>query len=475
MNVTKQGGKSKIWLIVLIVVIAVLLIGGGVFAYLFLKTDMFKSNEELFWKYMSQNTEMANTFKYQTDDRYENKSYRENMKIEFDVQESMLKPLNNLIISVDTQNDINHNRTYSKINAEYEQQKLLEMEYLKNDEIYALKNTEIANGYIGVENKELKALAEKFDITSEEVPDKISDIKYLELFNISNEEKQHIIDTYYNVVKNNVNKDKYTKTQNITLSIEGTQYTANSYSITLTEREYQTLLINSLETLKTDSITLNLITTKLKNINKDSQYTNINKLNEEIAKLIEKLKQQEISDNEYITFTVYESNGKTISTGVEIINESKILISYINNENKIVISKEKSNNSDSNIDWNEITITNKNNEQEQYFLYNMKFTNNDTITAEMKKDKTDSGYNINAVINVFENTIRFTGERKISQGEDIPSIKDSTNIILNELDSDKLNILLSRLQAQIMKVVEQKQQIINPTPVEPEQPVLEII
>lgn len=474
MNITKENGKPKTGLIILIIALVLILIGTGVFVYLFLKTDMFKSNEELFWKYMSQNTQMVNTFKYQTDDRYENKSYSENMKIEFDMQDINLKQLNDLAISVDTQNDTNTNKMHSEISAEYKNEKLLNVEFLKDNDIYALKNTEVANGYIGVENKELKALAQNLDIDTEEIPDEISDIKYSELLNISNEEKQHIIDTYYSVVKNNINKRKYNKRENITISIEGNKYTANEYAITLTQKEYQTLLINALETLKTDSITLNLITTKMKNINKDSKYTNINQLTEEISILIEQLKQKEVSDNEYITFAVYESNGKMISTSIKVINETNILISYLSNENKLIISKENLNGSDEN-DWNEITITNQNSEEEQYFLYDMKFTNSNSITIEIKKEKTDSGYGIKASLNIFNNVIRIGGERILSQGETVPNITDSTNIILNELDIEKLNILKTRLQSQIMKIIEEKQQIISPSPVETTETMLEIL
>ena len=52
--------KSKKILIIVIIIIAMLAIGGGIFAYLFIATDTFKSDKELFSKYMSQNLD---TFK----------------------------------------------------------------------------------------------------------------------------------------------------------------------------------------------------------------------------------------------------------------------------------------------------------------------------------------------------------------------------------------------------------------------------
>ena len=55
--------KSKKILIIVIIIIAMLSICGGVFSYLFIATDTFKSDKELFAKYMSQNTEILQKLK----------------------------------------------------------------------------------------------------------------------------------------------------------------------------------------------------------------------------------------------------------------------------------------------------------------------------------------------------------------------------------------------------------------------------
>ena len=73
--------KNKKALIIVIIIIAILCIGGGIFAYLFIATDTFRSDKELFAKYISQNTEKLQmlvdshtikTYKnLQTEDKYE--------------------------------------------------------------------------------------------------------------------------------------------------------------------------------------------------------------------------------------------------------------------------------------------------------------------------------------------------------------------------------------------------------------------
>ena len=47
--------KGKKILVIVIIIVAVLAVAGTVFGYLFLKTDLLKSNKELFAKYVNQN------------------------------------------------------------------------------------------------------------------------------------------------------------------------------------------------------------------------------------------------------------------------------------------------------------------------------------------------------------------------------------------------------------------------------------
>lgn len=467
MNIDNGTVKRKTGLIVLIVIITLVLIGTGVFAYLFFKTDMFKSNEELFWKYMSKNSEMTSVLKYQQDDNYKNKAYNETTKIDFNINQEELRELNNCKISIDTKRDIENNRTYSMINTQYNEQKLFDLEYLKDGETYALKNTEIANGYIAVKNENLKELAEKLGIETTEIPDKITMSNYSELFNISKEEKQHIVDTYYDVVKSNISKNKYTKRKNTILLIEGTKYNVNSYSITLTEKECQNLMVSALEKLRTDSITLNLISTKMKIVNKDSQFASINQLNEQISKLSQQIREKETKDEQFITITVYESKGKTISTNIEVINQSKISISYISEQNKVLMTQELAESSEK-INWSKIVLMNKYSETNENFLLDMELTDNRRIRAQIEKEKTDKGYIMNANINIFDNIINLYSERVLSNFENVYSLNESTNIILNDLEKEKLDILLPRLKAQITKVLQEKKNMIIPIVVEKE-------
>ena len=89
--------KGKKILVIVIIIVAVLAVAGTVFGYLFLKTDLLKSNKELFAKYVNQNfdsfKEISNlkiidTYKNLKDeDKYES-----NSELNVSVKVSLLLP-----------------------------------------------------------------------------------------------------------------------------------------------------------------------------------------------------------------------------------------------------------------------------------------------------------------------------------------------------------------------------------------------
>jgi|GEM_PF-2176944 len=492
MNLKKESGRIKTSIIILLVVVLLILIGLGVFAYLYIKTDFLKSNEDLFWKYMSQNSEAVNILRMDIDEQYNNTSYSEKTEIDFSMRDEQLAKLNPMEITINTKNDTETKRTISNINAVYNDEKFLEFEYLKNDNQYSIKNSEIANGFIVLENNNLKEFAEKINLGLEEIPDEINIPSKSTFLSITEEEKKYLINTYYKIIKQNINKNKYEKREKIQVTVDNKNYTANEYSIILTKKEFKNLLLSLLENLKTDSMTLNLISTKMKNIDKNSKYSNINDLNKEISYLIEEIKKIETTDEEYIKFMVYESNGKTIKTSIELINNRKISFSYNKEENKLILTSDYNNdyniekqNNDyaaegsynyngieenfnynlqeiyNNFKWNELVVISKSEQQEKYLIANIKLQNGKEINIELKNTKIDNGYKFNAKFYINGNIITVKSERIISIQEDIPLIKDNTNIILNKLEKEKLNILLNKLVIQVSKLIENKLEIME--------------
>ena len=104
--------KSKKILIITLIIILVLAVAGTVFAYLFIATDTFKGDKELFAKYISQNSETLEKFTdLQTKKVYEGlkdeEKYESDTEIKATYSEGgeVSNPINNLSAKINIQKD----------------------------------------------------------------------------------------------------------------------------------------------------------------------------------------------------------------------------------------------------------------------------------------------------------------------------------------------------------------------------------
>ena len=301
-------------------------------------------------------------------------------------------------------------------------------------------------------------------IDSENIPNKIIQTDYSQLFNITQQEKQHIINTYLEVIKDNVNKEKYSKNKKTTIIIEDKPINATAYSVTLTQSEYKTLIVKLLETLSTDSITLNLITTKLRMLNLPEKYTSINELNKYISDTIGKIQEEETTNKDFITFIVYESEGKTIRTDVNIIGNKTITLMINKNEGKITLTQSNlDEQTQQKLSWGEIKFYKQYNSEEEKFDFQIleHGNNNEILKINSIKAKQDSGYNTELKINILSQLeITYEGKYILNSDMEIPDIKNYTHIILNDMDSKKINTLTQQIINRINYIVEEKKKII---------------
>ena len=112
--------KGKKILVIVIIIVAVLAVAGTVFGYLFLKTDLLKSNKELFAKYVNQNfdsfKEISNlkiidTYKnLKNEDKYESNS---ELNVIYSEGGEVSSPYNNLKAKLNIQKDDEQNYYYA--------------------------------------------------------------------------------------------------------------------------------------------------------------------------------------------------------------------------------------------------------------------------------------------------------------------------------------------------------------------------
>lgn len=226
---------------------------------------------------------------------------------------------------------------------------------------------------------------------------------------------------YKDLLYKEIDKSNYSREKNCIIKIQDKKYEVNKSVLVLNKEQSINIAINLLKNLKEDSITINLITNKIKTINPDSEYVNIDKVNEEIQKYIDELEQQEGNNEEYIKVEVYDYKGKTIRFNLYIEQDNKIQLDYLNDESgekKLYINQSFTKNESGAIIYdiktsllgaNDIIITkNSNTIKIEVQLYNIKDIYK-TILEEMQdkyeEQKNNAQSNENDIASVMQDDV----------------------------------------------------------------------
>lgn len=215
---------------------------------------------------------------------------------------------------------------YRDISLKKNDEILMGAECLKQEEEYGVR----LNGI-----KQFVSIKEDTD-GNEEIKNIINAISKLDLdyiIDISEEEKQTILNTYLGVLDANISKDKYYKTLNLSIKVDEKELVTNSYYISITKEEYNNLVIKILEKIKEDENILlkaDYIEDKIKETY--SEYQEEKALREilidNIDDIIEKIKKTNIG-NDKVKISVYEKEGKTVRINIEK-NTSIFVIDFYN-------------------------------------------------------------------------------------------------------------------------------------------------
>lgn len=468
------GKKKGIIIVIVIIILLIVIAVGGVMLYLF--TDLFKSNQTLFLKYIDQTIQ---GMKYETNDQTKDiiEAQKENpyqikgtLNFDYDGSENkQAEILKQIKVELETNANGQEEKTYTKASVLYQNQNLFNLEYANSNNIYALKSDEIVTAFIGVRNENLKVLAQKLGMQdNSNIPDSITPIDYEDLLNISEEEKQHISDTYLPVIVNNIEKSKYSKQSNIPITKEGVEYNTTAYRLDLTSEDIANISVKLLETLKQDSITLNFIATKAKILNLPEEYTQVNNLTKQIDEQIKKIEDSEKSPENGVSIVVYEEKGQTVLTEIIIKNNVKFTLyaSNTNQKNSIYVMAENLSTSN---DYNtvemqvtqtktakqtntEILVNKDNDKGLEIYLTNEGLSSDEKVTTTCEINYNDGN---DKYIANYEQEINFNEENEII------SLDNTNCAILNDYPTDQLSLLIVLIDQQIQNVMNQKMQAVG--------------
>ena len=385
--------KSKKKILLIIIPIVIVLIIAAIIAVLYFTTDLFKSNEELFWKYFAQNQDVFDVIK--NDKQAEQSQFKTNNSYTSDGNLSLViaqgenssKQLN---VVTTARHDITTNRTYADATLKNGDIDLFKASYINSGDIYAVSCDEIFQGYVGTENSGLTQLAANFGI--ENFPDSINVNEYTNLLDVTDEEWAHISETYLPVIMNVISKESYTKSSE-EIQVNGQTYNANVYGIQITGENLKQLIINGLTTLRGDTQTLVMLSNKLSTLGLGIEYTDTSNLALKIDELIDNMQNVTIGDNLYIN--VYENNGEVIRTEINLENTINLVYDRTSSSSSLTIdligtmteqeiideSIDNTNITDANNMSGDVTTYNANNETDNTATNENVVDNEDTIVS----------------------------------------------------------------------------------------------
>ena len=268
----KKKKKKLIILIVIISILLVLLITGGVCAYLYMNTDMLKSNQTLFEKYLAQNISIAKEFIDRNPeemlDILERNKYTSNMTANAvftsgigTTDENKDNTINKASLNINSQVDKASNYNYKNIRLAYETEDLAKMEYIQKDNLKGIRLDGILQ-FVTIQSDDLEKVAENTGIEKQNLESlwmltQGLDVK--EILNFSEDEQKTLEQTYSKIIEENTDKNSFGKYTQATIVLNDTQAVANGYYVELTKEKYYSVLVKILEQLSSDEIILGKI------------------------------------------------------------------------------------------------------------------------------------------------------------------------------------------------------------------------
>lgn len=470
--------RKKIITMLIISIVLILLIISSTFIVLYANTDMFKSNKTLLIKYMMKNTDnMENIVEIAKNNKYKEKlnenKYTSNTTVKVNHTEntgtsleSTNSTINQLYLSLEGKVDKNSNYNYQDIkimNNNDEPQ--MSLEYIKDNDTYGVRFSNLFNQYIIVDNKDLQTLYENLGTEQEKlanIPDSINlENGLFSKFSFTKEEKSIIEEKYKKILQKEFENKKITKQSKQIISINEQKLVTNSYTITLTKEEFNNIYLKILEEIKQDEIILS----KFEEIgNTLSSYYAIigltpNQANlkddfiKNIDKKIEKINKTNIGQDE-TSIIVYENNKNTVRTTIKY-TDYEVNIDSIGTQGnlyaqlKIDKLKQKQTNT--------ITLTEQDGnfnidieQKEEEKIKKISFVRNTEINENNNSQKLQFKYETDTdrVEANIEQNVKFVNELK-----DLAKISENNSVKLNDLDKETLQSLIQKVKNRLEEKV----------------------
>ncbi len=470
--------KKRIATIVIVISFVIILLC-AVLIYLLTATDVFKSDKELFGKYLFKTSENIENF-FENYEQEELTKYTSQMKAKINYTADMnttaednQNNLNNIILNVDSQVDKESNYDYKEIYIQNSDEKLAKLEYLKNNDIYAVRVDGIKQ-FVAIKNQNLKDFSQKMGLSEDQInliPNELDEKKIdFEKIKFTEDEKKQIANRYLKILNENVSKEKFSKQSNALITINGNDMNTNAYSLTLTKEQYNNLKIKILEQLKDDETILNkleLLKNETENIYKNANSDYKQNYINSIETTIKEIQDTNIGQEE-VKISVYVNNKKTVRVIIDD-KTTKTTMDFVDKDNKNKVMELNITKYDTVENSVIATIKRENQDNNEKISISIESIKAEEVhKLEMTLGNTKKSNNIikdfSISYNNGTNQLVFNVEDNIEKKENLENkieLTKNNNIILNELEQNKASIIISKVLEKVLNQINSIQNKVN--------------
>ena len=431
-----QKKNTKILLILIIIIVIIILAGVGILVF---ATDIFKSDKEMFFKYMA---DIGDSKKGFIDDglkqyfeKKNNTPYNDegefSVNISSDNEQKNVDSTNNFNISFSGQVDTANSKAAQNISLNYSNDVKFPINYKQIENKIGLQTKYVGSKFVAIETEKLNKFSEDLDDVESygEMVDKLQKMEKVEL---TEDEKSHIKDTYITVINQQLEKDKFSKVKESDMS---------GYKLSLTGTDLQNVLVKLLETLKNDQTTVDKLNEYLK-IQKNSAKITASQIDDAIKSIKD---DTDFSDKNF-EIAVYQKNRDVCKLVIETTEGTIAIEKKIEgNQQNIVVSYEMKEDKKSKISFsaNFENLESLQNIKENYEL----IISSPEVTESSTTKDVDSEvvYKYN-----FSNDVNFKDSATV---EDFSS---DNSLMLTDYDSDQVSSFLNAVVERISEVNEQQ-------------------
>lgn len=490
-----KQGNGIIVVIVLILVIAAVSIAG----YAYLETDVFKTPEQKFVKYLAGNYERISNFSLYPFDEVLKRSETETSKLDVTCKQkiegiSLVEGMSNdteLLYKVSTITDPVAKKQQTNVVGSVSNVEIFDMEMFLTDTRVALRIPDIHNKYIALDTNNIHAFVENIGVEEQYVSNIPNELNLFGTTTNINEEQQKLLKSvglkYGTRILELIDDEIYIEEKKVPLKIEDEDLQTNKYSLTLTLEQIASMYT----TITTEMFADTEVESALKIYLPDVNLAELKELNEKVITNLNTLDKKA-----QFTIAVYENDGITRKTefitnngsfDFYIINDSlgsKIVLTLVANKTEllpvgntqIITIKNEVQNQTSNLtvetvsryDQNDISILKKEAENngesefydEKYYASMYKDTTSKMLIRSTKTDNdtVKSSYTVTGSAAKELGNMDVSFIIKLNDKLKFSDVSDSNTIVVNDYKASDYVMLGFQMLANMAETAKNKPQ-----------------